>query len=82
MIGDLGVHGAHDAHVVHASAEIGEHFGDLDAALAILLELEGRLHQGTGLALMPKITARHRLAVVLGQHRLGIEAVVLAESAK
>ena len=50
---------------------------EVETALAVLLELERRLHQHAGAALGLDLLARQRLAVVLVEHRLGIEAVDL-----
>ena len=62
-------------------AELREDLADFDAALAVLLEREGRLQQIAGLALRLQIARGHRLAVVLRQHRLGIERVHLRRPA-
>ena len=49
--------------------------------LPYLLELERRPHQVAGLALGLQLAGRHGLAVVLVQHRLGIERVHLRQAA-
>ena len=71
------VHGADDADIVDALAQIREDLADLDAALSEFFELEGRLEQVTRLALGFQIGCGHGLAVILGQHRLGVESVHL-----
>ena len=50
-------------------------------ALAVLLERERRSHQRAGLALGGDRAAGQRLAVVLVEHRLRIEAVDLRQAA-
>ena len=40
VCGDVGVHGANDAHVVDALGEVWEEFADFDAALAVFVEFE------------------------------------------
>ena len=81
VVGDFGVDGADDADVVDALADVGEELADFDAALAVALELEGRLHEGAGLALVAEVAAGHGLAVVLGEHGLGVEAVDVRQAA-
>ena len=81
MIGDVGIHRLQHAHVVDAPAQIREDLAHLRPALAVLLELEWRLHQIAGLALVIGDGARQRLAVVLLQHRLVIEGVHLRRAA-
>ena len=49
--------------------------------MAVLLELEGRLHQFAGAAFGLDVTAGHRLAVVLLERRLRIEGVDGGQSA-
>ena len=60
---------------------LGEQLADLDAALAVLRELERRAHGRAGLALGAQIAAGQRLAVILVQQRLGIERVDLRRPA-
>ena len=62
-------------------ADVREQLADLHAALAVLLERERRSHQRAGLALGGDRAAGQRLAVVLVEHRLGIEAVDLRQAA-
>jgi hypothetical protein len=59
------------AHSAHVRPQLAE----LQAGLAVLLELERRLHQVAGLALRLHRAAGQRLTVVLVEHRLGVEAV-------
>ncbi len=77
MIRNIRVHGADDAHIVHALAQHREDLADFNTALSVFLEREGRLHQVPGFALMLRNLAGQRLAIVLFQHRLGIETVHL-----
>src|SRR5271168_2105879 len=79
MIWNLGEDGVDEAHVVHTLGEVWKDLADFFPALAIFLERKRRLHQRAGLALMLKITTRHRLAVVLFENGLVIEAVDLRE---
>src|SRR5467141_2643575 len=81
MVRAVRVHGADYTEIVGAFAEVRENLADLRAALAELLELEWGLEQVAGLALRSQIGRRHRLAVILGEHRLGIEGVDLAGTA-
>ena len=68
MCGDVGPHGADDAHVVDAVAEVGEDFTHFDAGLTHLFELERR---GVGEA----IEAWEGLVGVLGEGGLGVPGV-------
>ena len=81
VVRDVGVHRADHADVVGARADVREELADLEAALAVALERERRLHQRAGLALGRDGAARQRLAVVLVEHRLRIEAVDLRQPA-
>src|SRR5260370_3261846 len=78
MVGAVGVHGADHGDIVDALAEVRKNLADLDAALSEFLELERRLQQVAGLTLGLEIGRGHGLAVVLGEHRLGVEGVHLA----
>ena len=75
MVGDFGVDGTNPSDVVGDFAEVGPEFGDVHAALAVLLELEGRAHEGAGAAFGFDLDAGQRLAVVLIEHGLRVEAV-------
>ena len=66
--GHVGPHRADDAHVVDEVAEVREELADLQAALALLLELERRRERHA-------VQARQRLVGVLGEGRLGIPGV-------
>ena len=81
VVRDVGVHRANHADVVGAGADVREELADLEAALAVARELERRLHQRAGPALGGHGAAGKRLAVILRQHRLGIEAVHLRQPA-
>jgi len=81
VIGAVGVHGTDHADVVDALADIGEYLAELDAALSEFLELKWGLQQVAGFALGLQVGGGHRLAVVLGEHRLGVEGVHLAWAA-
>src|SRR5260370_37812897 len=81
MMGGVGVQGADHADIVDAPAEVRKNLADLDAAPSEFLELEGRLQQVAGLTLGLEIGRGHGLAVVLGEHGLGIEWVHLAGAA-
>ena len=50
VVGHVGVHRADDAMSSMLSADVGEQLADLDAALAVLLELERRAEGRAGLA--------------------------------
>src|ERR1700682_4863784 len=81
MVRYLGEDRVYEAHIVDALAEMRKYLAYFFAALSIFLESEWRFHQRAGLALMLEIAARHRLPVILGQCRLGIEAVDLRQAA-
>ena len=80
MVRNVGVHGANDAHVVNALAQVWKKFADFGAAATVLLEAERRLHQPARLPLMLWRFSRQRFAVVLLQHWLGIESVHLGHA--
>ena len=69
------------AQVVGALGDMREDLADLQAALAMLGELERRHHQAAGLALGLDAGGRRLLAVVLRQIRLGVEGVDLRRAA-
>jgi hypothetical protein len=81
VIRDVGVHRADDADVVGAGAHVREELAHFEATLAVAREAERRLHQRAGLAFGGHGAARERLAVILRQHRLRIEAVHLRQPA-
>ena len=82
MIGHVGVHRANDAQVVNVRlGRAGEELAHLDAALAVLLERERRAQGRTGFALGAKSRPGKRLAVVLRQHRLGVERIDVRRAA-
>ena len=54
---------------------VREQLADLDAALAVLLELERRGERGAGLALGRQVRHRQGLAGVFVQRRLGVERI-------
>src|SRR2546425_2280281 len=65
----------------HALAQSREDLADLDAALPASLEGERRAHEVAGLPLGLRISARHRLAVVLVQKRFRVERINLRQAA-
>ena len=75
VIGDIGVDRADPADVVGDFAEVRPELADVHAALPVLLEFERRLHQLAGAALGLDGAAGKRLAVVLLERGLGIEAI-------
>ena len=82
VVGDLRLEGTDDAQVVGALGDVCEQLTDLDAAPAVLLELEGAGQRATGLALgLEAERLRDRLAGVLVQGRLGVERVDVAGAA-
>jgi hypothetical protein len=81
MIGHLGLYRPDHANVVDAFADLGKNVADFDSALPVLLKSERGAHQVPGLGFGHERSAGHRLAIVLGQHRLGIERIHLGDSA-
>ena len=81
VVRDVGVHGADEADVVGAAADVRKQLAHLHAALAVLLERERRLEQAPGLPFGRDVPAGQRLPVVLVEHRLGVEAVDLRQAA-
>lgn len=75
MIRHIRVHGTNHADVINVRGDVREEVADFDAALAVRLELEGRLKGRARLALGLEIVHRQRLAVELGEHGLGIKGV-------
>ncbi len=74
MIRHVGMHRTDDAQVVGQFTDVLEDLGNFQPALAVLLECEGRLERRACLAFGGPI-GRDRLAVVLGEHRLGVERI-------
>ena len=81
MIGHVGLHRPDHADVVDALAHMREDLADLDPALAVGLELEGRAERSACLPLGTQVAHRQGLAVVLRQLGLGVERVDLRRSA-
>ena len=81
MVGPVRIHGTDHAAIVDAGADFRKDIADLNAALAVLLEAEGRFQQVAGLALGLQIAGGHGLAVVLIEHRLGVEGIHLRGAA-
>src|SRR5262249_20054526 len=81
MVRNVGVQGPDPTDTIRAFADLREQFAHLHAAFAVLLEGELRAHQRAGLPLSLNGPARQRLAVILVEHRLGIEAIHLRKSA-
>ena len=75
MVRDFGVDGTNPGDIVGDFAEVGPEFGDIHAALAVLLELKGRAHEFAGAAFSFDLGAGEGLTVVLIEHRLRVEAV-------
>jgi hypothetical protein len=71
------MNGTDPANVVRAFADIGKQLADLHTALAVLLEREGRAHQGAGLALGLNLSPGQGLSVIFVEHRFRVEAVDL-----
>lgn len=80
VVGDLSEYGADDTDVVDALADVGKELADFDAALAVLFEFEGGLHERASFALVAEVATGHGLTVVLGEHWLGVEAVDVGEA--
>src|SRR6266496_5277887 len=74
MIGNVGVHRAHDAEIVDTAAYIRENLADLDSALAVFLKFERRWKSRTGTALRLQ-GDRNRFACKPGKRGLRIEGV-------
>ena len=81
MIGHLRVHGADDGDVVGMGGGAGEEFANLQAALTVARELEGRGQGCAGFAFGAEVLAGQGLASVFRQGRLGVESVHLRRSA-
>ena len=81
VVGDVGVDRSDEADVVGHLANVWKQLADVHPRLAVFLERKRRPHQGSGLALGRDRAARERLAVILVEHRLRIEAVNLGQSA-
>src|SRR4051812_34639605 len=77
MIRPVCVHGTDDADVIGACTQLREYFAEFGAALAVVIEFEWRLQKVAGLALGLQIAAGGGFAVILGEHRLGVEGVHL-----
>ena len=75
MVRHIGMHGADHGDIVNALGNMRENLRHFDAALPVLVELEGRAEAGSRLALGRKGGIGQGLAVILRQHRLGIERV-------
>ena len=64
------------------AADVREQLADLDAALAVLVELPGRRQQVAGRReLELRLGERQRLAVHLGELRLGVEGIDVRDAA-
>ena len=81
VIRHIRVHRANHRDVVDVLGDVRKQFAHLDAALAVLLELERRLKRRAGVALGLQIVHRQRLAVQFGQRRLRIERIHVRRSA-
>ena len=77
----IGVHRLDDAQIVGVACEVAEDLADLEAALAVRLELERGAHQRARLALGLEVAAGIRFAVVLREHRLVVEAIDVRRAA-
>ena len=76
MVDVVGDHRADDADVVDAGGNLRKQFADLDAALAVLLELERRLQQVARFGTDEfRHLERQRFAVEGGEFRLGVEGI-------
>ena len=81
VIGNIGVHRTDNADIIDAAGRPGEQFADLDAVLAVALELVRRTHGAGGLAFGAQVRRRQRLAVELVEGRLGIEGIDVRRAA-
>ncbi len=77
----VGVHGANDAHVVHALGRVGKQVADWNAALAVLLEGESRCQGGSGRCAGSQAIDREFFTVVSGEGWLGVEGVHVRHAA-
>ena len=75
MIRNFGVDRADPAHIVGDLAKVRPQLADIHSALAVLLELERRLHQLAGPALGLDPAAGNRLPIVLLKRGFGIERI-------
>ena len=67
--------GANDRDVINALGHVRKEFADLNAALAVLPELERGRKGGAGFAFRPQILHGQRFAGIFLQSRLGIERI-------
>ena len=81
VIGDVGVHGANDAHIVDVFGGFGEEFADRSAAFAVLFEFEGGSIGTAGGTFGAEIFGGKFFTVVLVEHWFGIKRVDVGESA-
>src|SRR5215468_9276897 len=81
MVRYVGVQGPDPTNTVGAFADLREQLAHFHAAFTVLLEGELRAQQRAGLPLGLNCPARQRLAVILVEHRLGVEAIYLRKSA-
>ena len=81
MVRHLRIHRADDRDVVRVRRRLRKDLADLEATLAVFLELKRRRKRRSGLALGAEILAWQRLTRVLRQQRLGIERVHVRRTA-
>ena len=74
VIGNIGVHRTNDAAIIDDAGKVGKGFANFDAALAALLEFEGRGHETCTGALFVECAVR-LLAFVFFKSRFGIESI-------
>src|SRR5262245_1589201 len=80
MVRNVGVHGPNQTDTVGAFADMRKQFAHLHAAFTVFLEGELRAQQRACLPLGLNSPARQRLAMILVEHRLGIETIDLRKS--
>ena len=77
VVAVIRMHGADEAEVVDSLSDLRENLADLEARLAVALELPRTAHKGAAGAVRPDFGAGHGLAIVLGEGGLVVESVDL-----
>ena len=81
VIRDVGLHGADDGEVVGAAGDVGENVADLEAALAVRREFEGRGKGRACLAFGAEVGGGQGLAGKTGEGGLGVKGVHMRRAA-
>ena len=81
VVDALRPHRPHHEDVVDARADPREDVADLDAALAVGPELEGRLHESAGGPVRLDLRPGHRLSIKPGESRFRVERVDMRQPA-